>query len=82
VHAIDVSISVITVLGLWKSLASTFLYIDVSVWLPPETLFFFGHILSCFHPHEAPIVRHAPSSAVSSSIDLSDAFRALLEFDD
>jgi protein-tyrosine-phosphatase len=32
--------------------------------------------------HQAPLVRQATPNAVSSSIDLSDAFEALLEFDD
>ena len=67
-HAIDVSIAVIMDWGLWKSLGSALLYIDVSVRPSSEDLSFFGH--------------QATQTAVSSSIDLIDAFEALLEFDD
>jgi hypothetical protein len=41
---------------LWKSLASTLLYIDVSVCPSSEALFFFGHLLSCFNHLEAPVL--------------------------
>jgi len=34
--------------GLWKSLASALLYIDVSVRPSPEALFFFGHLFTRF----------------------------------
>jgi hypothetical protein len=81
-HAIGVSIAVIMAWGLWKSLASALLYIDVSVWLSSEALFFFGHLLPRFHLPQAPLVRQATPTAVCSSIDLRDAFEALLEFDD
>ncbi len=81
-HAIDVSIAVIMVWVLWKSLASALLYIDVSVRPSSETLFFFGHLLTRFNLLQAPLVRQDPPTAVSSSIDLSDAFEVLLEFDD
>ena len=66
-HAIGVSIAVIMAWGLWKFLASALLYI---------------HLFTCFHLPQAPLVRQATPTAVSSSIDLSDAFEALLEFDD
>ena len=66
-HAIGVSIDVIMAWGLWKFLASALLYI---------------HLLTCFNLPQAPLVRQATPTAVSSSIDLSDAFEALLEFDD
>jgi hypothetical protein len=81
-HAIGVSIAVIMAWGLWKSLASALLYIDVSVRPSSEALFFFGHLLARFTLSQAPRVRQATPTAVSSSIDLSDAFDALLEFDD
>jgi len=81
-HAIGVSIAVIMAWGLWKSLASALLYIDVSVRPSSEALFFFGHLLARFTLPQAPRVRQATPTAVSSSIDLSDAFDALLEFDD
>jgi hypothetical protein len=81
-HAVGVSIAVIMVWGLWKSLVSALLYIDVSVRPSAEALFFFGHLLTRFNLPEAPLVRQAPPPAVSSSIDLSDAMEALLEFDD
>ena len=47
-HAIGVSIAVIMAWGLWKSLASALLYIDVSVRPSSEALFFFGHLLPRF----------------------------------
>jgi hypothetical protein len=47
-----------------------------------RALFFFGHLLARFTLPQAPRVRQATPTAVSSSIDLSDAFDALLEFDD
>jgi hypothetical protein len=77
-HTIGVSIAVIMAWGLWKSLASSLLYIDVSVRPSSDVLFFFGHLLSHFNLLQAPRVRQVTSTAVSSSIDLSDAF----EFDD
>ena len=80
-HTIDVSITVIMSLGLWKSLVSELLYINVSVWSPSEVLFFFGHLLSRFNQLEAPVLRRAPSTVVSSSIDLSDTLETLLEID-
>ncbi len=82
VHVIGVSIAVIMAWGLWKSLTSALLYIDVSVRPSSEALFFFGHLLARFTLPQAPRVRQATPTAVSSSIDLSDAFDALLEFDD
>jgi hypothetical protein len=66
-HAIGVSIAVIMAWGLWKFLASALLYI---------------HLLTRFNLPQAPLVRQATPTAVCSSIDLSDAFEALLEFDD
>jgi hypothetical protein len=79
---IGVSIAVIMAWGLWKSLASALLYIDVSVRPSSESLFFFGHLLARFTLPQAPRVRQGTPTAVTSSIDLSDAFNALLEFDD
>jgi hypothetical protein len=81
-HAIGVSIAVIMAWGLWMSLPSALLYIEVSVRPSSETLFFFGHLLPCFNLPQAPLLRQATPTVVSSSIDLSDAFEALLEFDD
>ncbi len=81
-HAIGVSITVIMSWGLWKSLASALLYIDVSVRPSSEALLFFGHLLSRFKPLEAPVISLATSVVVSSPIDLSDALVALLELDD
>ena len=82
-HAIGVSITVMMSWGLWKSLVSALLYIDVSVRSSSETLFFFvGHLLSCFNHLEAPVIRRAPSTVVDSPIDLSDTLEALLELDD
>ena len=81
-HAIDVSIVVIMAWGLWKSLASALLYIDVTVRSSSEDLFFFDHLLTRFNLLQAPLVRPAPPTVVSSSINLSDAFEVLLEFDD
>jgi len=43
-HAFGVSFAVIMAWGLWKSLASPFLYIDVSV-RPSSEALFFGHCL-------------------------------------
>jgi hypothetical protein len=80
-HAIGVSIAVIMAWGLWKSLASALLYIDVSV-RPSSEALFCGHLLARFNLHQAPLVQQAPPTAVSSSMDLSDALQALLEFDD
>lgn len=76
------SISVIMPWGLWKSLASALLYIDVAVRPSSEALFFFGHLLPRFLVMEVPIVRQAQSTAEASPIDLSDAMAALLELDD
>jgi hypothetical protein len=81
-HVIGVSITVIMAWGLWKSLASALLYIDVSVRPSSEALFFFGHLLARFNLPQAPRVRQATPTDVRSSIDLSDAFHTLLEFDD
>jgi hypothetical protein len=61
VHVISVSSVVIMAWGLWKSLASAILYIDVVVRPSSETLFFFGHLLPRFLLMEAPIVRQAQS---------------------
>jgi hypothetical protein len=80
-HVIDVSIVVIMTWGLWKSLASALLYIDVSVRPSSEVLFFFGHLLTRFNLPQAPLVRQAPTTSVSSSIDLSIVLEALLELD-
>ena len=66
--------------GLWKSLTSALLYIDVAVRPSSEDLLFFGHLLPRFLLMEAPIVRQA-QAAEASPIDLSDAMEALLEFD-
>jgi hypothetical protein len=81
-YTIGVSIAVIMDWGLWKSLASALLYIDVSVRPSSEALFFFGHLIARFNLPQAPGVRQATPTAVSSSIDLIDSFDALLEFDD
>ena len=81
-YVIGVSIAVIMVWGLWKSLASALLFIDVSVRPSSETLFFFGHLLTRFNLLQVPLVRQDPPTVVSSSFDLSDTFEALLEFDD
>ena len=43
------TIAVIMAWGLWKSLASALLYIDVSVRPSSEALFFFGHLLKRFN---------------------------------
>ncbi len=77
-HAIGVSIVVIMAWGFWESLASALLYIDVSVRPSSEALFFFDHLLPRFNLPQAPLVRQATPTAVSSSIDLRDAFEALL----
>ena len=81
-HAIGASIAVFMVWGLWKSLASALLYIDVGVRPSSEALFFFGHLLPRFKLMEAPIVQQAQPPAEASPIDLSDAMAALLELDD
>jgi hypothetical protein len=81
-HDVGVSIAVIMTWGLWKSLASALLYIDVSVCPSSEALFFFGHLLTRFNLPQAPLVRQATPPVVSSSIDLRDSFEAMLEFDD
>ena len=47
-RAIGVFIAVFFAWGLWKSLASALLYIDVSVRPSPEALFFFGHLFTRF----------------------------------
>jgi hypothetical protein len=47
-RAIGVFIAVFMAWGLWKSLASALLYIDVSVRPSSEALFFFGHLLTRF----------------------------------
>jgi hypothetical protein len=80
-HDIGVSIAVIMTWGLWKSLASTLLYIDVSVRSSSECLFLFGHLLTCFNLPQASFVRKATPTAASSSIDLSIALEVLLELD-
>jgi hypothetical protein len=56
-HVVGVSIVVIMAWGLWKSLASALLYIDVSVRPSSEALFFFGHLLSRFNHLESPVLR-------------------------
>ena len=81
-HVIGVSITVIMVWGLWKSLISALLYIDVSVRPSPQVLFFFGLLLPRFNLLESPAVRQVPSTVVNSPIDLSEVLEALLEFDD
>ena len=81
-HTIGVSITVIMSWGLWKSLVSELLYIDVSVRSSSEALFFFGHLLSRFNHLEAPVIRRGPSTVVGSPMDLSDALEALPEIDD
>jgi hypothetical protein len=63
-HAVGVSIAVIMAWGLWKSLASTLLYIDVFVRSSVESLFFFGHLPTRFNLPTAPLVRQAPPPAV------------------
>jgi hypothetical protein len=52
-YAISVSITIIMDWDLWKSIASALIYIDVSVRMSPDALFFFGHLLSRFNLHEA-----------------------------
>jgi hypothetical protein len=47
--------------------------LDVSVRPSSEAFFFFGHLLPRFHLPQAPLVRQATPTAVSSSIDPSDA---------
>jgi hypothetical protein len=69
-------------IGVWKSLVSALLYIDVSVRPTSEALSFFGHLLTRFNLLQAPLVRQDPPTTVSSSFDLSDAFEELFEFDD
>ena len=81
-HVVGVSIAVIMAWVLWKSLASSLLYIDVSVRPSSEALFFFGHLLSRFNHLEAPGHQQATPSVVTLPIDLSDALEALLELDD
>ena len=81
-HAIGASIAAIMAWGLWKSLASALLYIDVAVRPSSEAFFFFGHLLPRFPLMEAPMVRLAQPTAEASPIDLSDAMAALLELDD
>jgi hypothetical protein len=63
---IGVLIAVIMDWGLWKSLASSLLYIDVSVRPSSESLFFFGHLLTRFNLPQTPLVRPATPTAVSS----------------
>jgi hypothetical protein len=58
-HAISASSVVIMAWGLWKSLASALLYLDVVVRPSSEALFFFSHLLLRFLLMEAPIVRQA-----------------------
>ncbi len=48
-HRRGVSIAVIMAWGLWKSLASALLYIDVSVRPSSEAVCFFGHLLPRFN---------------------------------
>jgi hypothetical protein len=48
------------------------------VWPSSEALFFFGHLLSRFNLLETSTSRQAPTTAVSSPIDLNDALEALL----
>ncbi len=81
-HGVGVSIAVIMTWGLWKSLASALLYIDISVCPSSEVLFFFGHLLSRFNHLEAPVRRQATPSVGSSPIDMSDALESLLELND
>jgi hypothetical protein len=69
-HAMGVSIAVIMAWGLWKSLASALLYIDVSVRPSSEALFFFGHLLTRFNLPPARLVRQATPTAVTSVIAL------------
>ena len=47
-RVIGVFIAVFMTWGLWKSLASALLYINVSVRPSPEALFFFGHLFTRF----------------------------------
>jgi hypothetical protein len=82
VYAVGVSITVIMAWGLWKSLISALLYIDVSVCPSSEALFFFGHLLSHFNHLEVPGHQQSTPSVVNSPIDLSDALEALLDLDD
>jgi len=63
VYAIGVSIDVIMDWGLWKSLASELLYIDVAVRLSSEALFFFGHLLTHFLPQSYGSTNRSASSA-------------------
>ena len=79
---VGVSITVIMVWDLWKSLASPLLYIDVSMWPSSKALFFSGHLFSIFNPLESPVLRQASPTVVRSPIDLSDVLEALLELDD
>ena len=81
-YAIGVSIDVIMTWGLWKSLASALLHIDVAVRPSSEALFFFDHLLPRFLFMETPIVRQAQPTAEASPIDLIDPMAALLELDD
>jgi hypothetical protein len=82
-HTVGVSIPVIMAWGLWKSLASALLYIDISVCPPSEDLLYFGHLLSRFNHLEAPVHRQATPSLVAPPIvDLSAVLEALLELDD
>jgi hypothetical protein len=79
-HAIGVSIVVIIMAwGLWKNLSLQLSSVSLR---PSSAALFFGHLLARFNLHEAPLVRQAPATAVSSSIDLSDALEAFHEFDD
>ena len=81
-HNVGVSIAVLMDWGIWKSLASALLYIDVSVCPSSEALFFFGHLLSRFNHLEAPGHQQTTPSVVSSPIDLSDVLETLIELDD
>ncbi len=81
-HVLGAISAVIMAWGLWKSLSSTFLYIDVAVRPSSEALFFFGHLLSRFLLMEVPLVRQAQPTVEDSPLHLSDALEALLEFDD
>ena len=68
-HVVGVSITVIMAWGLWKSLTSALLYIDVSVCPSSEALFFFGHLLSRVNHLEAPGHQQATPSVVRSTIE-------------
>ncbi len=68
--------------GLWKSLESALLYIDVAVRPSSEAFFFFGHFLPRFLLLEAPLVRQTQLTVETSPLHLINDMEALLEFDD